>query len=318
MKTINVGGLSLTCVALGAGSMGKPDSDKERFAIMDAYVERGGNCFDTARVYANGESDKALGRWLKSSGMRGQVIICAKGCHPYLDDMFHYRLSRAEILGDLDMSLEAFGVSQTDLFLLHRDWPKLPVEPIVEALNEAVKTGRAKVVGVSNWTVGRIAEAIAYAEEHGLVKPSVCQLHTSLALTTAAQTQDITHVPMNETEAIWYRQTGFPIMGFGTQARGFFARHLAGLEHKKDTMQYYGRIPENYRRAERADILSKKLGVSLAAVLTAYVRDCGLNAVALVSVSSVKQLDEVWQSNDISLSQSQIRYLEYGDKYDDE
>ncbi|GHU69693.1 aldo/keto reductase [Clostridia bacterium] len=313
MKTIDIGGVAVTSIALGAGNMGKPENDRGRFAIMDAYVERGGNCFDTARVYADGECDQALGRWLKATGMRDSVVICAKGCHPHLDNMYHYRLTEAEILGDLDESLAAFGIPQTDLFLLHRDWPKLPVDPIVKALDKAVKSGRTRAVGVSNWTVGRIAEANAYAEANGLTKLSVCQLHTSLALTTAAQTQDITHVPMNETEAIWYRQTGFPIMGFGTQARGFMARQLAGLEHKPDTMQYYGHFPENYKRAERADKLSKELGVSLAAILTVYVRDCGLNAVALVAVSSIQQLDEVWQADGVTLSPAQIRFLEYGD-----
>jgi len=299
-------------IALGATGMGAPENERTRFAIMDSFVARGGNCFDTARIYADGESDVALGKWLRASGMRDRVIICAKGCHPDRNAMHVSRLSREEILGDLELSLKAMQLEYTDLYLLHRDDPKKPVSEIVEALHEAVQSGKTRVVGVSNWTVGRIAEANAYAKQNGLAPLSACQLHYSLALTTAAQTQDITHVPMNNIEYGWYRETRFPVMGFGTQARGFFARYTAGAAQKPGTQQYYGHIPENFRRADRAIQLSKRLGVSLSALLAAYVRDAGLNAVALVGVSSLTQLDEVWEASHFSLTPEHIRYLDNG------
>ncbi|HML47989.1 MAG TPA: aldo/keto reductase [Clostridia bacterium] len=313
MKAINIGEqIQIQPIALGATGMGAPENERARFAIMDSFVARGGNCFDTARVYADGESDVTLGKWLRASGMRDRVVICAKGCHPNKENMFASRLSREEILGDLEKSLKAMQLEYTDLYLLHRDDPKKPVSGIVEALHEAVQGGKTRVVGVSNWTVGRIAEANAYAKRQGLTQLSVCQLHYSLALTTAAQTQDITHVPMSNVEFGWYQETGFPVMGFGTQARGFFARCAAGSEQKPGPQQYYGHIPENFRRADRAVRLSKRLGVNLPALLAAYVRDAGLNAVALVGVSSLTQLDEVWEASRFTLTPEQVRYLENG------
>jgi len=304
--------LQISTIALGAGNMGSPEDECSRFAIMDSYVARGGNCFDTARVYANGESDVALGKWLKQSGMRDQVIIVAKGCHPIIGQMHISRLSEAEILGDLDLSLQAMGLDWVDIYLLHRDDPHLPVEGIVIALDKAVKSGKVRAVGVSNWTVGRIEEANAFAKENGLTPLSLCQIHHSLALTTAAQTQDLTHVPMNNVEESWYRETQFPIMAFSTQARGFFARHIANMPQKPGTQQYYGHLPENFRRADRAAQLAKRLNIRLGALLTAYARDCGLNACALVGVSSLTQLDEVWEATQFTLTLEQIRFLAEG------
>ncbi|MDR1569367.1 MAG: aldo/keto reductase [Oscillospiraceae bacterium] len=313
MKTIIIGkDTRVNALALGAGKMGEDGTDAARFRIMDKFVELGGNCFDTARLYAGGKSDGALGRWLKASGLRDKVVICAKGSHPSRSAMHISRLSEEEILGDLDTSLSEMGQEWVDMYLLHRDDPRLPVAGIVDALNKAVRAGKVKTIGVSNWTVGRIAEANEYARANGLAELSVCQLHTSLAMTSAAQTQDVTHVPMNPYEEAWYKETQFPIMGFGTQGRGFFASHANGLEQKPGSIQSYGYYPENFRRADRAAALAKELGVGLGAVLTAYVRDCGLNAVPLVSVSSIDQLLEVWRANDIALTESQVRWLETG------
>ena len=313
MQPITIGNtIQVQPIALGATGMGAADTERTRFAIMDSFVARGGNCFDTARVYADGQSDVALGKWLRASGMRDQVILCAKGCHPNRQNMHVSRLSREEILGDLEQSLKAMQLDCSDLYLLHRDDPKKPVSEIVDVLHEAVQGGKTRAVGVSNWTVGRIAEANAYAKQQGFTPLSVCQLHYSLALTTAAQTQDITHVPMSNVEYGWYRETGFPVMGFGTQARGFFARYAAGTEQKPGPQQYYGPIPENFRRADRASRLSKQLGVGLSALLAAYVRDAGLNAVTLIGVSSLTQLDEVWEATRFTLTPEHIRYLENG------
>lgn len=293
--------------------MGEIGTDDQYFAIMDRYVELGGDFFDTARVYQAGRCDITLGKWIKSRGNRSQIKICAKGSHPNPDTMHISRLTRGEILGDLEASLTALQTDYADVYILHRDDPKLPVAGIVDALDEAVRQGKTRRVGLSNWTCGRIAEAIDYAEKNGKTKPVLSQLLVSLACTSPHQTRDVTHVPINAYEAAWYRETQFPVMGFGSQGRGFFARLATGQAQKPDMAQYYGWYPENLRRANRAITLAKELDKPLAAVLTAYTQGMGLRAVALVAVSSPAQLDEVWQAHDLTLTKEQIRYLESGE-----
>ena len=312
MKKIQViDGLSITDISLGAGRRGYEGKDEEQFRIMDKYLELGGNCFDTARMYANGECDKSLGAYFKSRGNRSDVIICTKGSHPTdTAKMYISRLSKQEIEADLDASLASIGTDHTDLHLLHRDDPKLPVGPIVEAMDGLVKSGKARAVGVSNWSVTRIADAIEYAEQHGLTKPSLCQLHYSLLETTVAATGDVTHVPMNDIERRWYMRTGFPIMGFGSQGRGYIVCRANGGEQKPGPVRYYGRLPENAERVDRLIALANELNVTSASVALAYTRDSGLRASALCGFSSMDQLMDAMGALSFNLTDDQIGYLE--------
>ena len=310
MKTIDVSGVKVSEIALGAGKRGPLENDAACFAVMDRYAEKGGRTFDSARIYAAGEADKALGRWLKKTGMRDECTIIAKGCHPDLSDMFTPRLSPEDIRGDLEKSIQAMGVDHADLYLLHRDFPKKPVSEIMPALHELVVSGKTRAIGCSNWTVGRIAEANLFAVENGLTPFSICQMHYSLGLTTASQVGDWTYVPMNDVEFGWYAETQFPVMGFGAQGRGYFKRVIDGEELRPDDLRYYDYIPENRRRARRLKKLSADLGRSPAAILIAYTRDSALNCVPLCAYSTVEQLDEAFDALDFTLSPSQIAYLD--------
>ena len=311
MKMIKViEGLEMTDIALGAGKRGDPAVTQEAFRIMDKYLELGGNCFDTARLYEGGRSDIVLGEFLKSRGNRKDVVLCTKGNHPDPATMFVSRLSKEEIEGDLHESLAAIGTDYTDMHLLHRDNVKLPVGPIVEALSGLVTSGKARAYGVSNWSVTRIAEAIAFAKDNGLVAPSLCQLHYSLLETTAPATGDITHVPMNGIEFGWYLENQFPVMAFGSQGRGYFARVAAGEPQKEGGVRYYGWLPQNEGRTARLINMAKEMGVSIAALATAYVRDSGLKASALCAFSSVAQLVDSMGADAFTLTPAQIAQLE--------
>ncbi len=313
MKKINIAqGLAFTALALGDCKRGVPEHEARAFAVMDRYVELGGDTFDSARTYNDGGADRAMGKWLRSRGLREQVNIVTKGSFYDKADMFRSRLSSAEIEQDLNESLAFMEIDHSDLHLLHRDDVRLPVEPIVDALSGLVKAGKARAVGVSNWTVGRIIEANQYALENGLEPLRCCQLHFSLAQTTAAITGDITHVPMNDIELGWYRESQFPVMGFGAQARGWFAARAAGKEPKESPHKYYDLLPENHRRLIRLTKLSESIGKSLTAITTAYVRDRGANAVVLASFSSTEQLEQAFEANTFRLTVDQIKYLETG------
>ena len=311
MKKINVAGLELTELALGSGKRGPIENDELAFSIMDRYVELGGNCFDCARMYQGGLSDAALGRWLRSRGLRDRLILIAKGCFPTdRNKMYISRLSPEEIEYDLDESLKAIGTDHSDLYLLHRDDPKKPVEEIMPTMDKLVKAGKTRAIGCSNWTIGRIIEANEFAEKNGLTPFSLCQLHFSLAVTTAAQTRDVTHVPMSDVEFGWYVESQFPIMGFGPHGRGYFKRVIAGEPMREGDIRYYDRIPENRRRAARLKALSDEIGRSPAAVCLAYTRDNRANCIPLSSYSSIQQLDEAFDALNFRLTPEQIDYLE--------
>lgn len=311
MKKISItDSLEFSAIAMGDSKRGDPAHEASAFQIMDAYVARGGDTFDSARVYNDGGADRALGKWIKSRGNRDAIHIVTKGSHPERGTMFVSRLSKREIEKDLEESLSFIGVPHSDLHLLHRDDVRIPVEEIVPVLSGLVKAGKTRAVGVSNWSVGRIIEANRFAEANGLEPLRCSQVHFSLAQTAGPIARDITLYPMNDVEFTWYNESQMPLMCFGPQARGWFVARSRGEEPKESPKRFYDILPENHRRLERLMALSERTGHSLSAITTAYVLNRGLNAVALCSFSSLQQLEEALEAEEFTLSMDEIKYLE--------
>lgn len=314
MKKIPIGANVQLCEMVFGGTKRFDDAAcKLQFAMMDRYIEAGGTTFDSARSYNDGRSDYYLGRWIKQSGVkRSEIVLSTKGSCPTKQARYVSRLSPEEIEGDLVKSLESIGTDYSDVHLLHRDDPSLPVDEIMHALHEQVQKGRVRTVGCSNWTAARIALANRYALENNLTPFSVSQIFFSLALTTPMQANDITLVAMNDVERGWYRESGMPIMAFGSMGRGFFHAYAENRPQRERAFYNLDLLPENPRRAQRAVALAKELGCSLGALLGAYVRDNGLPAVALCSFTKMGQLEDSLSMADISLTPEQIHYLETG------
>src|SRR5947209_362139 len=134
-------------------------------ALLDTWLEVGGNIIDTAHVYNGGNSERAVGLWLRERGARERITILDKGAHPNADRV---RVTPEDITCDLRDSLARLKTDYIDLYLLHRDDPPVPVGPIVEALEEHRRAGRIQAYGGSNWSTRRLEAANAYARAHGL------------------------------------------------------------------------------------------------------------------------------------------------------
>ncbi len=221
-------GRKVSALALGTVGFGTNLTEAAAFEVMDAYLAMGGNVLDTARVYGDfsrgiqGVSEKAVGRWIAARGARDRVVISTKGAHPPWDDMQRPRLDRQSILRDMTDSLEALGVESVDLYYLHRDDQGRPVGDILETLNGLIESGRAKLVGASNWTKARIDEANRYAKAHGLAGFSVNQPQWSLAHQHLVA--DKTLVQMDRDMYAMHRRTGLACMPYSSQAKGFFIK----------------------------------------------------------------------------------------------
>ena len=129
--------------------------------LLDEVYAQGITTFDTAENY--GLSEASLGHWLKNRGNREKVVIISKGCHPYDG---RDRVTPENLKHDIEQSFERLGTDYIDIYLMHRDDPKVEPGPMVEILNEYHKAGRIGAFGGSNWTHQRIAEANQYAGEH--------------------------------------------------------------------------------------------------------------------------------------------------------
>lgn len=289
--------LSVSPIALGTVNYGTRMSEADSFRQMDIYSERG-NFLDTAHVYgcsADGafisESERVIGRWLKSRGMAGKVVISSKGGHPPLTGEFKARLSRGEIMKDLNESLTLLNVDAIDMYFLHRDDTSIPVGEILETLEGARKDGKIRFYGVSNWTLPRLQEAQAYAAAHGMAGFSANQIKWSLAHVNAEMVADKTLVNMDGAFYRYHSQTGLPVMAYTSVAKGYFSRRAAGIPVRERLLPIYTSAANDEIFAFLLS-LSEESGISVTELTFMYFFAQPFASVAIASFSSETQMLE--------------------------
>lgn len=230
-------------------------------AVLEEYVRLGGNVLDTARVYGDGESERALGLWLeRRSDLRERLVVVTKGAHP---EGARKRVTPADIEHDLRESVERLR-GPVDVYLLHRDDPSVPVGPIVECLNRHREAGLVRAFGTSNWTTERIDEANAYAAAHGLDGFCVSSQQLSLATQKEEHWPD-TRSARDPAVHDWHVRTQTPLLAWSSLARGYFAGRDDG-----DVARVYD-SPANRELRRRAGEVGARLGRSAAQVALAWV-----------------------------------------------
>ena len=168
-------------LAYGAGGLGTALKGDAAVRHVAAYLDAGGDVFDTAHVYACwepggvGASERELGRILKQLGVLEKVTVMTKGGHPHFDENYSRpeRFLAPEILlQDIAESCERLGVDFLPVYFLHRDDGVTPLAEILEPLQDL----RLGHLGASNWSVARIREADAVAQKRGGKGFSVSQI----------------------------------------------------------------------------------------------------------------------------------------------
>src|SRR5437764_11219812 len=165
--------VEISALCLGVAEIGVRQTEIEAHRLLDYWLQSGGNGIDTARVYSDwvpGEkhrSERIVGDWLKAAGVREKIVLATKAGHPLLENSSRVRLSPSELKQDLEGSLETLGTDYIDLWFLHRDDERLPVEEIIDSCDTFVRDGRVKALGAANWTARRIRKANDYASRAG-------------------------------------------------------------------------------------------------------------------------------------------------------
>ena len=310
-------GLCLSVICLGTGSLGSAVPQEDAFALLDAFVEQGGSFLDTAKVYADwlpGErsvSEKTIGRWLRSRHAHGRVIVGTKGAHPELEAMHVPRLSRAEILSDLEASLRNLQAEAIDLYWLHRDDPGRPVGEILETLHDQVVAGKVRYYGCSNWRAPRIGAAQAYATEHELHGFVADQMQWSLARADLAAAADPTMVAMDSELYAYHLDTGLLAVPYSSQAGGLFQKLDAGQQDRLSPgarRTYDG--PLNRARMVRIRDLSRATGLTITQLVLGYLLAQPFPTIPIVGCKTEAHLLDTLSAAEVSLTPQQRSYLE--------
>jgi aryl-alcohol dehydrogenase-like predicted oxidoreductase len=287
----------------------------ESFALLDAAYACGINALDTAAVYGKGEAERCLGMWCAERGLRGEVVILDKGCHP--DDR-RRRVNPSDLASDLRDSMDRLRTDHIDLYMLHRDDPAVPVGPLVEALNEHLRAGRIKAYGVSNWTVNRMKEAILYAEEHGLIRLAAGSPNYGLAeqvespwgpgCTTLAG-------PAYAGDRNWHVAAGIPVFAYSSLGRGLFSGRITRQNFRETADAACQRAychEVNFRRLDRARTMAERKGVSVSQLALAFVLNSRMATFALVGAANRHEIEQCAAAQHIRLSEAERDWLETG------
>ncbi|GIH80118.1 aldo/keto reductase [Planobispora longispora] len=175
--------LNLFPLCLGGNVFGWTADRDASFAVLDAYVEAGGNFIDTADVYSSwapghvgGESEAIIGEWMTARRNRDQIVLATKV------GMLDSRpgLSAANIRAAVEDSLRRLGTDYIDLYWAHLDDDETPLEETLGTFDALIREGKIRNIGASNYEADRLAEALAVSEREGLARYGVLQQQYNL------------------------------------------------------------------------------------------------------------------------------------------
>jgi aryl-alcohol dehydrogenase-like predicted oxidoreductase len=176
-RTLGRTGLKVSALCLGGNTFGWTTDQPASEAVLDAYVEAGGNFIDTADVYARwvpgnkgGESETALGIWMAARRNRHAVIIATKVCGPMGPGPNDKGLSRLHIIRAVEDSLQRLRTDYIDLYQAHWDDKDTPLEETLRAFDDLVRQGKVRYIGASNHVAWRLTRALWESDRRGYVR----------------------------------------------------------------------------------------------------------------------------------------------------
>lgn len=181
-------GLQISAMCLGSAQFGWSADEVTSFALMDAFVEAGGNCIDSADVYSNwavgnsgGEAEVIIGRWMQERRNRQHIIIATKGQGRMWPGPDGEGLSRAHLLRAVDDSLRRLQTDYIDLYQTHWYDADTPIDETLTTLDELVRVGKLRAIGCSNIPAWRLMQALWASDRLGLARYDSLQPHYNLA-----------------------------------------------------------------------------------------------------------------------------------------
>ncbi|HZW90567.1 MAG TPA: aldo/keto reductase [Myxococcaceae bacterium] len=296
-----VAGASRLGSVLPDGLAGRSRRERELRAL-DALLEAGCSAFDLAASYQLGGTERLFGEWLESRRLRNRVFLVGKGGHPY-PGVRPNRLTPAALSGDLEASLRRLRIERLDLYLLHRDFPGAPLEPMVRTLAAAHRSGKFGGWGVSNWTIARIEELQAAARCEGLPPMAASSPHFSLV--------DWVRPPWSGSVSIagtagrdaraFHARTRLPVLAWSPLGAGFLVSDERG--------GCYGG-PANVARRERARVLARERGWTVAQVALAYLFSQPFPVSAVVAASTGEKMRDNVAAAGFRLTAAEVEALE--------
>jgi aryl-alcohol dehydrogenase-like predicted oxidoreductase len=198
MRYVRLGStdLDVSVIALGCGNFGgvgsapelfgRGESEAEAFALLDAAREHGITLLDTANSYGGGRSEEWIGRWLAARGARDEMVLTTKVRSRVGPGPGDEGLSARHIREQVEASLRRLRTDRIDLYLTHAPDLLVPIEETLSAMDEAIRAGKVRHCGLSNYPALELDEAARAAKTLGVAGPANLQSSFSLLDQSAA------------------------------------------------------------------------------------------------------------------------------------
>ena len=302
---LHVSQVCLGCMGFGDAAHGQHswtlDEEVSR-AIIRRALEWGVNFFDTAIVYQNGTSEQYLGRALRDFARREDVVVATKFPVRTQEEIDAGVSGQEHIRRMLDRSLQNLGMDHVDLYICHMWDYRTPLEEIMEGLNNAVRAGKARYIGISNCFAWQLCKANELARREGFLSFVSVQGHYNLIFRE------------EEREMIPYcREEGIAVTPYSALAGGRLSK-LPGETSKRlceDTYakgKYDATAAQDARVIERVAELAQARNVSMTEIALAWLMQKGTIPVA--GATRLSHVEGAAHATELVLTQEEAAYLE--------
>lgn len=311
MKKRRLGGsgLEIAPLVFGGNVFGWTIDEAQSFRLLDAFVDAGFDCIDTADVYSKwadgnsgGESETIIGKWHKARCNRARIVIATKVGMEMASD--RQGLARAYIMGAVEDSLKRLQTDVIDLYQSHRDDAATPLEETLEAHAALIRQGKVRAIGASNYSAERLAAALATSKRLGLPRYETLQPNYNLY---------DRHEFEGPLEKLC-RAEGLGVIPYFSLASGFLTgKYRSKVDLKKsergsDVEQYLN--PRGFRILAALDRAAAKHGASPVQVAIAWLLSRPAITAPIASATSPAQLAELVKGVHLELDISDITDLE--------
>ena len=302
---LRVSRICLGCMGFGDPTIGQHSwtiGEEPTREIIRRSLDLGVNFFDTAIAYQLGTSERFVGRALRDMAKREDVVVATKFLPRTDEEIAHGINGRQHVLNCIDSSLQHLGMDYVDLYIYHIWDYKTPAEEILEGMNEAVTSCKARYIGIANAYAYQVAKMNALAEKRGWAKFISVQNHYNLI--------------MREEEREMFpfcREENIAMTPYSALASGKLAKRPGetSLRQEKDSFMHFkydSTAEQDNRIVERVVELADRYGVEMTQISLAWL----LTKVEspIVGATKLHHIEGAVKALDVHLSADDIRYLE--------
>ncbi len=307
-------GMKVSRICLGCMTYGDPTTERWPWALDEEHsrpfikkaLELGINFFDTADVYSFGKSEEILGRALHDFAVpRDEVVIATKVHGVMGPGPNDGGLSRKHILSAIDASLKRLGTDHVDLYQIHRWDYETPIEETLEALNDVVRSGKARYIGASSMYSWQFARSLFISEQRGWARFISMQPHYNLVY----REEEREMLPFCLDQKI-------AVIPWSPLARGLLTgkRVMGGNETDRARTDAFGKRlytqDGDFAVANRVSEIAAERGLPMAQIALAWILSKPIVTAPIIGASKPGHLEDAVNALSVKLSVDEIRRLE--------